>query len=180
MQRQLQLRIEAQGKYLKKIIEEQQRLSGVLTETPGSDVPAPLVRGTDSCPEPENKTDPATPPPTSETPLQDRAGKEHVSAGSLSIDDSLPSQKNEPLTPDSGCPVGTLSDSPKGDGSLKKLQVTNGAMYSNPEMVLTHQILESSSSYQHSNPVFFTREPFDTEKGISNGNRDQSEKVSGS
>ncbi|CAK8569741.1 unnamed protein product [Lathyrus sativus] len=31
VQRQLQLRIEAQGKYLKKIIEEQQRLSGVLS-----------------------------------------------------------------------------------------------------------------------------------------------------
>lgn len=30
VQRQLQLRIEAQGKYLQKIIEEQQKLSGVL------------------------------------------------------------------------------------------------------------------------------------------------------
>ncbi|KAI3757838.1 hypothetical protein L6452_05381 [Arctium lappa] len=33
VQRQLQLRIEARGKYLKKIIEEQQRLGGVLSES---------------------------------------------------------------------------------------------------------------------------------------------------
>lgn len=51
VQRQLQLRIEAQGKYFKKIIEEQQRLSGVLSKAPASD---------GICPESENKTDPGS------------------------------------------------------------------------------------------------------------------------
>lgn len=40
MQRQLQRRIEAQGKYLKTIIKEQQQLSGELAETPGGDISA--------------------------------------------------------------------------------------------------------------------------------------------
>nr|KAJ0218046.1 hypothetical protein LSAT_V11C300127460 [Lactuca sativa] len=49
--RRLQLRIEAQGKYLKKIIEEQHKLSEVLSD--------------DNCQESENQTDPITPPPPS-------------------------------------------------------------------------------------------------------------------
>ena len=81
VQRQLQLRIEAQGKYLKKIIEEQQRLSGALGEVPGSGVSA-LVSG-DNGPESDNKTDPATPVPTSESPIQDNGSKECAPAKCL-------------------------------------------------------------------------------------------------
>ncbi|CBI25862.3 unnamed protein product, partial [Vitis vinifera] len=126
VQRQLQLRIEAQGKYLKKIIEEQQRLSGVITET-----------------------DPATPAPTSEGPLLDKAAKETAPAKSLSIDESF-SSHHEPLTPDSGC-----------------------------HMVLTHQILESSlsSSFHQPHSVFLNRDQFDPQAGISISNEDQLEKV---
>lgn len=178
MQRQLQLRIEAQGKYLKKIIEEQQRLSGVLGEGPGSGVSGP-VSG-DNCPESDNKTDPATPAPTSESPLQDKAAKEHAPAKSLSIDESF-SSHHEPLTPDSRCNVGSPAESPKGERSMKKQRVTMGAAYSKPEMVLTHQILESSlNSYPQPHTVFLTREQFDPSSGLSIGNEDQVEKVSGS
>ncbi|KAH9798298.1 Myb family transcription factor PHL7 [Citrus sinensis] len=153
VQRQLQLRIEAQGKYLKKIIEEQQRLSGVLTEAPGSGGSAPASG--DNCQEPDKKTDPATPAPTSESPLQDKAAKEHVPAKSLSLDESFSSQ-NEPLTPDSGCNVSSPSQSPKGERSTKKQRVDMETAYAKPEMVLTHPILESSisSSYQQPQNVF--------------------------
>ncbi|KDO78615.1 hypothetical protein CISIN_1g020124mg [Citrus sinensis] len=153
LERQLQLRIEAQGKYLKKIIEEQQRLSGVLTEAPGSGGSAPASG--DNCQEPDKKTDPATPAPTSESPLQDKAAKEHVPAKSLSLDESFSSQ-NEPLTPDSGCNVSSPSQSPKGERSMKKQRVDMETAYAKPEMVLTHPILESSisSSYQQPQNVF--------------------------
>lgn len=153
VQRQLQLRIEAQGKYLKKIIEEQQRLSGVLTEAPGSGGSAPASG--DNCQEPDKKTDPATPAPTSESPLQDKAAKEHVPAKSLSLDESFSSQ-NEPLTPDSGCNVSSPPQSPKGERSTKKQRVDMETAYAKPEMVLTHPILESSisSSYQQPQNVF--------------------------
>lgn len=153
VQRQLQLRIEAQGKYLKKIIEEQQRLSGVLTEAPGSGGSAPASG--DNCQEPDKKTDPATPAPTSESPLQDKAAKEHVPAKSLSLDESFSSQ-NEPLTPDSGCNISSPSQSPKGERSTKKQRVDMETAYAKPEMVLTHPILESSisSSYQQPQNVF--------------------------
>lgn len=153
VQRQLQLRIEAQGKYLKKIIEEQQRLSGVLTEAPGSGGSAPASG--DNCQESDKKTDPATPAPTSESPLQDKAAKEHVPAKSLSLDESFSSQ-NEPLTPDSGCNISSPSQSPKGERSTKKQRVDMETAYAKPEMVLTHPILESSisSSYQQPQNVF--------------------------
>lgn len=91
MQRQLQLRIEAQGKYLKKIIEEQKRLSGVLSELPASGVHVPGTQ--DIRPESENKTDPGTPAASSEPPFVD---KEHNPSKSLSVNDS-----HEPQTPDS-------------------------------------------------------------------------------
>uniref|UniRef100_A0A5B6ZQX6 HTH myb-type domain-containing protein n=2 Tax=Davidia involucrata TaxID=16924 RepID=A0A5B6ZQX6_DAVIN len=178
VQRQLQLRIEAQGKYLKKIIEEQ-RLGGVLSEVPGSGIPAP-VSG-DNCPESDNKTDPATPAPTSETPLLDKDTKERAPAKSLSVDESF-SSHHEPLTPDSGCHVSSPADSPKGERSLKKQRLSMGAAYAKPEMVLTHQILESSLSppLQQQHSVFLTREQFDHSAGISIGNEDQLQKVSGS
>ncbi|KAK3218725.1 hypothetical protein Dsin_012695 [Dipteronia sinensis] len=175
VQRQLQLRIEAQGKYLKKIIEEQQRLSGVL-EVPGSG--AAPVSG-DNCPESDKKTDPATPAPTSESPIQDKSAKERVPAKSHSIDESFSSQ-HEPSTPDSGCNVGSPSESPNGERSTKKQRVGTGTAYAKSEMVLTHPILESSisSSYQHPHAVFMNREQFDPSSGISIGNEDRIE-VSG-
>nr|AOF43300.1 G2-like family protein [Populus trichocarpa] len=177
VQRQLQLRIEAQGKYLKKIIEEQQRLSGVLEDVPGSGVTAP-VSG-DNCPE-SDKTDPATPAPTSESPLQDKAAKERAPAKSLSIDESFSSQP-EPLTPDSRCNAGSPAESPRGERSMKKQRVSIGVTYGKQEMVLTHQILESSlNSYPRPHSAFLGREQFDPSSGLSMGIEDQMEKVSGS
>ncbi|XP_042941407.1 myb family transcription factor PHL7-like isoform X2 [Carya illinoinensis] len=152
VQRQLQLRIEAQGKYLKKIIEEQQRFGGVLSETSGPGVPG----SGDNCPDSDNKTDPATPAPTSEGPLQDKAAKEHASA-SLSIDESF-SSHHEPLTPDSGCHLSSPAESPKGERLIKKQKVLVGGASAKPEMVLPHQILESScTSYQQQNSIFPSR-----------------------
>ncbi|KAG8647370.1 myb family transcription factor PHL7 isoform X2 [Manihot esculenta] len=177
VQRQLQLRIEAQGKYLKKIIEEQQRLSGVLGEVPVQGASAPISG--DNCPESDHKTDPATPAPTSESPVQDQVGKECTSTKSLSIDESF-SSRHEPLTPDSRCNVGSQSESPKGERSLKKQRVCVGAAYSKSEMVLTHQILESSlNSYPQPHSVFMAREQFDPSSGLSIGNEDEMEKVPG-
>lgn len=159
MQRQLQLRIEAQGKYLKKIIEEQQRLSGVLGEQPGSGTSIPALD--DNGLESDKKTDPATPAPTSESPLQDKAAKEGAPAKSHSVDESF-SSHHEPLTPDSGCHIGSPSGSPKGERLMKKQRVSMAAAFAKPEMVLPHQILESSisASYQQKQSVF-TREQFD-------------------
>ncbi|XP_028959217.2 myb family transcription factor PHL7-like isoform X3 [Malus domestica] len=179
VQRQLQLRIEAQGKYLKKIIEEQQRLSGVLSEAPGS---GHLVRlSSDNCPESDNKTDPATPAPTSECPLQDKAARECAPAKSISIDESF-SSRREPLTPDSVCHVGSPAESPKAERLTKKRRVNIGEAFSDPEVVLTHQILESSldSSYQQGHTAFLPREQFHPSSGISFRNENQLEKVAGS
>ncbi|KAJ1427095.1 SANT/Myb domain [Sesbania bispinosa] len=145
VQRQLQLRIEAQGKYLKKIIEEQQRLSGVLSETLDSGVAAPAPG--DMCQEPDNKTDPATPAPTSECPLLEKTAKERAPVKSISMDESF-SSHHEPLTPDSCRHVGSPTNSPKGERSTKKQWGSMEGAYSKPEMVLPHQILESSIPYQ--------------------------------
>lgn len=175
VQRQLQLRIEAQGKYLKKIIEEQQRLNGVLSESPGSGVDAPALA--DGCQESENKTDPATPAPTSEGPLQDKAAKERAPAKSLSIDESF-SSHHEPLTPDSGCNGGSPIDSPRGERPMKKHRVSIEGAYSKSEMMLPLQILESSMpSYQQPNNVFLTGEQFDPSLGMSTRSDEALQKV---
>lgn len=177
VQRQLQLRIEAQGKYLKKIIEEQERLSGVLTEGPGSGASVP-VSG-DNCLESDNKTDPATPAPTSEGPILDKAAKESAPPKSLSVDESF-SSHHEPLTPDSGCDVNSPGESPQGERSVKKQRMGIGAAaYNKQEMVLTHHILESSlsSSFHQPHSVFLNRDQFDPQPGISISNEDQLEKV---
>jgi len=160
VQRQLQLRIEAQGKYLKKIIEEQQRLSGVLSEAP-------------VCQEPDNKTDPSTPDP-------EKAAKDHVPAKSLSVESF--SSHHEPLTPDSGCHVGSPAESPKGERSSKKQRLSMEGSYTKPDMVLPLQILESSmSSYQHHpNTVFLGQEQFDPSMAMSTRNGEELDKVGGS
>lgn len=177
MQRQLQLRIEAQGKYLKKIIEEQQRLSGVLSEAPGSGLSAPGIE--DICPEADNKTDPATPAPTSESPFLDKPAKERTPAKSLSLDESF-SSHHEPLTPDSGCHMTSPVESPSGRPE-KKLCSSADVSFSKPEISLTHSILESSLSppYQQPHSLFLTREQFDHSLELPVGNENQMEKVSG-
>ncbi|XAR65775.1 hypothetical protein NMG60_11010017 [Bertholletia excelsa] len=179
VQRQLQLRIEAQGKYLKKIIEEQQRLSGVLSEVPGAMPSVPV--SADNCPDSDNKTDPATPAPTSESPpLLDKDTKKRGPAKSPSVDESLVS-RNEPLTPDSGCQGSSPAESPNVERSVKKQRMEMSAAYTKPNVVLTHQILESSfsSSYQQSHSMFMDR-GFVHPSGISIGIEDQMENVSGS
>ncbi|XP_010942496.1 myb family transcription factor PHL7 isoform X2 [Elaeis guineensis] len=152
VQRQLQLRIEAQGKYLKKIIEEQQRLSGVLAETPGVSIPAPISG--DHCLD-SDKTDPSTPAPTSESPLQDKAASgDHGGTGglfkSLSRDDSF-SSRREPLTPDSSCRAGS-PESPRRERPIKRQRGASGPGNGKTELVLAHHILESSSGSEFHQP----------------------------
>ncbi|OVA19696.1 SANT/Myb domain [Macleaya cordata] len=150
VQRQLQLRIEAQGKYLKRIIEEQQRLSGDLAEAPCSGVPVPISSG-DNCPESDNRTDPSTPAPTSELPHPDKSAKELAQDKRLSIE--CFSSRHEPLTPDSGCLVSSEAESPKDERLIKKQKVSKGGtINAKPEIVLTHQILESSSGLNFRQP----------------------------
>ncbi|KAK1412380.1 hypothetical protein QVD17_33585 [Tagetes erecta] len=138
VQRQLQLRIEAQGKYLKKIIEEQQRLSGVLSEAPAGD---------DNHPESKNNGDPMTAAAPFEPPIMEKSTK--GCAGPVD-------ERCEPLTPDSGCHVG----SPLGERSMKKQRVSMG---------LTHQILESSirPPFHH-----LTTEHFGHSSGMPHDNED--------
>ncbi|GMI93249.1 hypothetical protein like AT2G01060 [Hibiscus trionum] len=176
VQRQLQLRIEAQGKYLKKIIEEQQRLSGVPAETPGSG--ASLTALDDNGLEYDKKTDPATPPPISESPLPDKAATKGAPAKSHSVDESF-SSPCEPLTPDSGCHVGPSAGSAKGERLIKKQRVSTAAAFAKPEMVLPRHILESSisASYQQMQSDFVV-DQFDHSSGISIGNDDQLGKAS--
>ncbi|GAA0144435.1 DNA-binding transcription factor [Lithospermum erythrorhizon] len=132
VQRQLQSRIEAQGEYLKKIIEEQQRLSGAL-EAPGSAFVEP--EGDDG-PDSDNRNVPTTPPPMSEAPFQNKL-EQHAAAKNLSLNDSFSSHR-EPLTTDS-CGLLTSSTGSAGDERLAKRQrVCTGA--------LTNQIQESSLS----------------------------------
>ncbi|XP_038881985.1 myb family transcription factor PHL7 [Benincasa hispida] len=168
VQRQLQLRIEAQGKYLKKIIEEQQKLSGVLSGAPVASAFTAPASG-DKCPE-TDKNDPPTPAPTSEIPRQEKTSKERVQAKSVSVDDSL-SSHHEPLTPDSGC-HSSPNESPR---PVKKQRQYRDGAFSKSEMILAHQILESSlnSTHKESRAVFPAREKFDPSSGISIGDDDQ-------
>lgn len=167
------MRIEAQGKYLKKIIEEQQRLSGVLSEAPGSGVSA---QGTDNiCPESDNKTDPATPAANSEPPFLDNPAKERATK-SLSIDESFSSHQ-EPLTPDYDSQSGSLVETKNGRPE-KKQRVSADVAFTKPEMVLTHSILESSLGppCQQPHSIFLTEEQFDRSSGLSFSTENQLEK----
>ncbi|XP_059280533.1 myb family transcription factor PHL7-like isoform X2 [Lycium ferocissimum] len=170
VQRQLQLRIEAQGKYLKKIIEEQQRLNGVLSEVPVSGA-TPSPAG-DNGPDSDNRTDPGTPAPTSESPHIDKSVQEHA----LSIDQSF----SEPLTPDSGCHETLPINSPEDERSSKKQRVGTSASFTKADMLLPQQILESSlsSPYEQPNPVFLASDQFNLSSGLSLGS--EGPKVSGS
>ncbi|RWW73060.1 hypothetical protein BHE74_00019092 [Ensete ventricosum] len=119
IQQQLQVRIEAQGRYLKKMIEEQQLLSGVLTETSGSGVAAATVPS-DLCP------DPSTPAPTSESPEQDMAPSGGTGGGSLKglLHDDSSSATREPPTPDSS------GRGKSGTGSDFQFSVAEGHLHS--------------------------------------------------
>ncbi|GAB2287542.1 Myb transcription factor phl7 [Dionaea muscipula] len=147
VQKQLQLRIEAQGRYLKKIIEEQQRLTGAPFDAPGT----------------SSVLNPGTPAPISEAPLSEKAPEPK----SLSLDESL-SSHHEPRTPDSACNLSSQSRSPKGDAadrSTKKqrLSIDIEAGFSGSEMVLKHEILESSlsaSSHPQTQSSFYIRDQF--------------------
>ncbi|PIA46063.1 hypothetical protein AQUCO_01600381v1 [Aquilegia coerulea] len=141
VQRQLQLRIEAQGNYLKKILEEQQRLSGTLAEPHGLNSPAPA---NNNSPALDNKSDPSTPAPTSETPL-DKGSKDSAPAKFPALDDTFASF-HEPLTPDSSCQGGFSVESPKGGRSAKKQKRNMSTSHAQPQMAFQHQILESSLS----------------------------------
>ena len=176
MQRQLQLRIEAQGKYLKKIIEEQQRISGVLSEAPGSGASAPQTD--DVCPESDNKTDPTTPPPTSESPFVEPAN-EHASAKSFSLDESL-SSHHEPQTPDSGCHASSPVQSPNGRPVKRKCK-SNDALFTKQEIASSHSILESSlnSPYQQPHPLLLPSEQFDHSSELPTSDEYQLRKLSG-
>lgn len=149
MQRQLQLRIEAQGKYLKKIIEEQQKFSGAQPEAPGSE---------DNCPESKIMTDPVIPTPAAfETPVMEMSGKECGPLKNISVDER---ERREPLTPDSGCHLGSPVENPIGERSLKKQRVN---------MELSHQILESSIRppfHQQQQSVYLTNEVFGHSSGM--------------
>lgn len=110
--------------------------------------PGPWVQG-DHLPESDNKTDPPTPAATSESRLQDKVPKERTFKGpsdSLSREESFATSRHEPLTPDSGCRVTSPSVSPRREKPIKKQWHTGSASHPRSEMVLAHQILESSSS----------------------------------
>lgn len=153
MQRQLQLRIEAQGKYLKKIIEEQQRLSETLAEVPGC---GDSGSGSDKClgcPD-SLESDPATPAASSESPLG-KNSKECAVAKTLSLDASFSSQQ-EPLTPDSTCFDAITSKNCKDERSVMKPCMTSDEALSSQEMVFTQQMLESTMtpSFQQGHPIY--------------------------
>lgn len=155
MQKQLQLRIEAQGKYLKKIIEEQQRLSGVLSDSPGNGVTANQLG--DSCPESENRNDPGTPTPTSESPVVDKP-KECATAKSFSLDESF-SSPQEPQTPESGCRM-NLFENVDAERSTKKQRLSpgggggGGVAFTKPEVVLPQQLSNLCPPFEQSHTAF--------------------------
>ncbi|CAL4998204.1 unnamed protein product [Urochloa decumbens] len=138
VQRQLQLRIEAQGKYLQKIIEEQQRINGAGAST------ATL---SEQLPDSE-KTNPSTPVPTSESPLQavpfNKDNGNRVEPMKSASHDDLP--HGEPLTPDSNCRTGSPTLSPKHERPAKRQRgSSDGTPLAEDDFALPHHIFESST-----------------------------------
>jgi hypothetical protein len=125
VQRQLQLRIEAQGKYLQKIIEEQQCIAGA-----GA-----------------SRANPSSPVRTSESPLQAVPFSKEEPKRSASHDDPLPN--GEPLTPDSSCRPGSPVLSPKHERPVKRQKGSStgdGTAFADDDFALPHHIFESSTS----------------------------------
>ncbi|TVU06698.1 hypothetical protein EJB05_49923 [Eragrostis curvula] len=143
VQKQLQLRIEAQGKYLQKIIEEQQRVAG-----------AGASRATSSEQLPDSeKTNPSTPVPTSESPLQTVPfskdnGNRTEPTKCVSHDHPLP--HGEPLTPDLSCRPGSPPLlSPKHERPVKRQKgcsTSDGTEFTDGDFSLPHNIFESSTT----------------------------------
>lgn len=137
VQRQLQLRIEAQGKYLQKIIEEQQRITGAGTSRATSS-----EQLGDS-----ERTNPSTPVPTSESPIQavpfSKDNGNRVEPIESASHDDLP--HGEPLTPDSNCRPGSPTLSPKHERPAKRQRgSSDGTPIADADFALPHHIFESS------------------------------------
>lgn len=179
----MQLRIEAQGKYLKKIIEEQQRLNGVLAETPGMNLPPPPSSSADC----GLDSVPSTPAPIWESLHNDKASNgKHGKAGSPVKSTSFEDfSRREPLTPDSSFLVnGSTSESLKHERPNKRQRSNGGGMRGGGEKVdllLGSHILESSSGseFQQQCSMFNAGSHFDS-SGTSVGDDDQFGNGSGS
>ncbi|KAF8766074.1 hypothetical protein HU200_007922 [Digitaria exilis] len=141
VQRQLQLRIEAQGKYLQKIIEEQQRITVAGTSRAASSEQLP-----DS-----ERTNPSTPVPTSESPIQavtfSKDNRNRVEPIERASHDDLP--HGEPLTPDSNCRPGSPTLSPKHERPAKRQRGSSDGTVGTPiadaDFALPHHIFELST-----------------------------------
>ena len=139
VQRQLQLRIEAQGKYLQKIIEEQQRING-----------AGVSRATSSeqltkSERPNSSTHvPASPTPLQAIPFSEDNGSqvEPMKTGSQDI------PNGEPQTPDTNCRPDSPRLSPKHERPAKRQRGSSnsdGTMFADDDFTLPHHIFESST-----------------------------------
>ena len=135
---------------MKKIIEEQQRLSG----SPGvGSIPPPT--STELSPE-SDKTDPSTPAPTSESPLQDKPIRDVDELFNGHSRNKSVSSLHEPLTPDSSGRNGSPFESPKSEPPNKRQQVEGEQGHAKRAFIFPHQILESSSGsgFQHPGLMF--------------------------
>lgn len=114
----------------------------------------------------EEKTDPSTPAPTSESPRQDKpaaaaaaaAGDHGATKGlfkCLSQDESFTS-RHEPLTPDSSARNTSPSESPTHGQPIKRQWSSSngsgGSGHVKAELLLAHHILESSSASDFQQP----------------------------
>ncbi|XP_066351407.1 myb family transcription factor PHL7-like [Miscanthus floridulus] len=139
VQRQLQLRIGAQGKYLQKIIEEQQRING-----------AGVSRATSSeqltnSERPNSSTHvPASPTPLQAIPFSEDNGSqvEPMKIGSQDI------PNGEPQTPDTNCRPDSPRLGPKHERPAKRQRGSSnsdGTMFADGDFTLPHHIFDSST-----------------------------------